>query len=591
MLVEALPFWLAGLVAWVGAAGVVGQDTGQLRTSCAKERCDFISQRGGRLWLGSRPFRFSGANIYWLGLDENVNGIGFPTTFRTEDAILTAKEMGLTVVRSHTLGISFGRNESFQPTLGEFRPDNLRMADYAVKVAGDHGIRVIVPLMDEWDYYHGGIETFTRWRNRSKHEFYTDPTIIQDFKTYISRLVSHVNRYTGVAWKDDPTIMAWETGNELGPPTSWTQQIAAHLKREAPYQLVMDGRWGVDPASSLFDEVDFVSTHYWHWPYRELGEDLSDEGGARLAHNNGTAFIVGEYDWRGYPRNELRPFLKRVEGDLAVSGALFWSLFPHHDRGGYVTHKDGYTLHYPGATCEMQQQAQLIRSHAYTMSGSPQPSSHGVPSRPLILDIDANSISWRGSTPAATYTLDVRLQLGDQHSTWYPLVATPTNTANSSNTTAFVEPPAFPLLAVGFKKKPTSAPSGVRIEEFPTVALPPPPPTDNEVPFPAGGLESQLHVWTRRRDNSAGVGETGAFKRCAPKEGADLLEWVPLRNVSAVGLWGRLTETLVCAEHDGAFVGESVVAVGGEAVRLCFRVRGYNLDGVPGLHSDVACLL
>jgi len=39
-------------------------------------------------------------------------------------------------------------------------------------------------------------------------------------------LLNHVNTYTCLAYKNDPTIMAWETGNELDPPTSWTQTIS-----------------------------------------------------------------------------------------------------------------------------------------------------------------------------------------------------------------------------------------------------------------------------------------------------------------------------------------------------------------------------
>ena len=66
----------------------------------------FVVRSGSQLLLKGKPFRFSGANIYWLGLDENVDGLDYPTTFRVDDALATAKEMGATVVRSHSLCIS-----------------------------------------------------------------------------------------------------------------------------------------------------------------------------------------------------------------------------------------------------------------------------------------------------------------------------------------------------------------------------------------------------------------------------------------------------------------------------------------------------
>ena len=42
--------------------------------------------------------------------------------------------------------------------------------------------------------------------------FYTNPHVIDGFKQYIKALLNHVNQYTGIALKNDPAIMGWETG-------------------------------------------------------------------------------------------------------------------------------------------------------------------------------------------------------------------------------------------------------------------------------------------------------------------------------------------------------------------------------------------
>lgn len=65
-------------------------------------------------------------------------------------------------------------------------------------------------------------------------QFYTNATIVNDFKNYIKHLITHVNPYTGLSYAEDPTIFAYETGNELGGPTfgdmdvpvSWTADIS-----------------------------------------------------------------------------------------------------------------------------------------------------------------------------------------------------------------------------------------------------------------------------------------------------------------------------------------------------------------------------
>ena len=47
----------------------------------------FVQRDGSALTLDGERFRASGTNIYWLGLDENVGGIDYPTYFRIKDAL------------------------------------------------------------------------------------------------------------------------------------------------------------------------------------------------------------------------------------------------------------------------------------------------------------------------------------------------------------------------------------------------------------------------------------------------------------------------------------------------------------------------
>ncbi len=65
----------------------------------------FVTRSGTHLMLNGQPLRFAGANIHWLALDDSTN---YPSQFRVNDALDAAKEMGLTVIRSHDLGISTG---------------------------------------------------------------------------------------------------------------------------------------------------------------------------------------------------------------------------------------------------------------------------------------------------------------------------------------------------------------------------------------------------------------------------------------------------------------------------------------------------
>jgi hypothetical protein len=58
--------------------------------------------------------------------------------------------------------------------------------------------------------------------------FYTDPRVIGGFKQYIKALLNHVNRYTGVALKEDPAIMGWETGKCVRPSFYCVPSLCNH---------------------------------------------------------------------------------------------------------------------------------------------------------------------------------------------------------------------------------------------------------------------------------------------------------------------------------------------------------------------------
>src|SRR5439155_2112220 len=193
-------------------------------------------------------------------LDDFTN---YPSQFRVNDALDVAKEMGLTIIRSQNLGISTGCPNCIEPALGVFNETALEHVDYVIKAAADRGLRLIIPLTDNYHYAAGGKHNFTDWRGISdENQFYYNPQVISDFETYIRTLLNHVNTYTGIPYKDDPTILAWETGNELQTLTSWTQSISTYIKSIDKKHLVIDGRYGIDPNAAGLTNVDILSDHY-----------------------------------------------------------------------------------------------------------------------------------------------------------------------------------------------------------------------------------------------------------------------------------------------------------------------------------------
>ena len=157
----------------------------------------FVTRSGSQLMLNGRPWRFTGVNMYWLGLDENVTDSGgptYPTHAAVDNGFASAQAVHAQLVRSTTLGVSVGSPRSLEPTLGTFNDAAFASIDYAVYDARRYGVRLMIPLTDEWHYYHGGKHTFTNWlgypdtpgqncvsdsgQRQNEAEFYSDPAVI-----------------------------------------------------------------------------------------------------------------------------------------------------------------------------------------------------------------------------------------------------------------------------------------------------------------------------------------------------------------------------------------------------------------------------
>lgn len=304
----------------------------------------------------------------------------------------TLVTMGAHTIRSQTLGVSTGNPLSLEPDLNVFNDDAFETIDWAVYQARQHGIRIFAPLVDNYDYYHGGKFNFLRWRgiNISSatdetqsplvQEFYNNPTIVNDFKNYIKHLITHVNPYTGLSYADDPTIFAYETGNELGGPVfgdqdvpvAWTDEICSYVKQLAPHKLCIDGTYGVNKTHLNIDSVDIFDDHYYPVNLTKLRDDID------LVASVNKVYLAGEYDWTGNVASapSLQSFYDVIEqrqnmANPVVAGDLFWSLFMHDVPNCeiFVNHTDGFTLQYnnPLNTVQNDTQISTIRQHFFRM--------------------------------------------------------------------------------------------------------------------------------------------------------------------------------------------------------------------------------
>ncbi|GAA5988775.1 hypothetical protein JCM5350_002934 [Sporobolomyces pararoseus] len=350
--------------------------------------------RTQQLTLAGQPYKIVGPNIYWLCQDENYGPIGsYTDKGRVREALAAAVAMGATTIRAHSCGISVGPNNPYQlePAWNKFNDAAWDSRDYAIYAAGQYGLRIILPLVDNFKYYHGSKYDFIKFRFANTSypgdAFYGNRAVVNAFGAYIQKIVTRVNPYNGLTYGNDPTILAWETGNELGgyinrepwPTTYFTTQVIQYIRKYDTNHLILDGTNGfynyttkATPPSLTNRGIAMVSDHAYP---RNVALFNAQKPLAANALKN---FLVGEWDWtNSFGGSSIDDFIAALEGTPTI-GDMIWSYFGHDPQCcNYVTHNDGYSLYYPNGPNNAVQQANILKvvQHWYRVTGRPIPAT------------------------------------------------------------------------------------------------------------------------------------------------------------------------------------------------------------------------
>lgn len=373
---------------------------------------NFITREGDRLFDGKEEFRFISINIPNLHVNEDP----LPYWHRVdpwemEDAFKTICLMQGRVTRIYTFSIRGGLrpgNNGIAHIYGPGSYDEQLFCDLdlVLALAAKHGVRVIIPFIDQWQWF-GGIEHFAAFFNKSPKQFWTDSEIREAFKKFITFVINRTNTVTGQPYKEDKTILAWETGNELDSPDEWITDIVSHIRSLGVKQLILDGRYGVSPASVDNPDIDIVSNHY----YIDRGKDFIARTTAdRNLARGKKAFIVGEF---GHVNPQVISELLDTVVSNGTTGALVWSLRYHNKDGGYYYQGEpssgrNHCLNWPGFSGRPGEIEKLsgLRRHAYLIQGKAE-QPNPVPEPPELLPIlTPAAIAWRGAAGASFYTIE-----------------------------------------------------------------------------------------------------------------------------------------------------------------------------------------
>jgi hypothetical protein len=374
----------------------------------------FVTRSASSLELNGSPFRFAGVDIEMpvqnAMMDDGTVSHGAFTNFEISAALDNAQRLGANVVRAWSFA-SIGCTACLEPSPDVWNDQAFARDDYILYKAGSLGIRLIIPLVEGYDcqgWNSGARGTFTTWRQHSTcNDFYSSSIFISDFEAYISQLLNHVNPLTGLAWKDDPTILAWEEENEGIGDSTWSQTIATYIKTIDSNHLVSWGSsngTGTPTSSDLSNSnIDMYDGHF----YSDFGGSLSTyESAASAAVSANKVYYLGEMGWNDTTSTNL----SSIQSDTDLAGDLPWDIEPLADSFGYVAEQSNtyggndVLQYYPGYTSGDRTLLDGYRTHAYAMQGLSAPAHEAVGS-PVITNVSSNYIYWRGAPGAYTYSV------------------------------------------------------------------------------------------------------------------------------------------------------------------------------------------
>lgn len=269
---------------------------------------NFVSTKDGHFVLDGRPFYFAGTNNYYLD---------YASTPMINNVLENASKMGLKVIRCW--GFVNG-NESnnivIQPSLGVYNQNGLDMLDYALMRASQLGLKLIIVLSNNWDDF-GGMNWYVQQVGLKNHEdFYTNPKVISAFENYIKFLLDHKNIYTGIQYKNDPTIMAWEIANEprnegKSPQviTQWVEKISNFIRSVDSNHLIGVG-----------DEGWFDFKNSSNWAYNGY-EGVNWNALLKLPNVDFGTYHLYPSSW-GWTDHPVETGIKWIEDHIAVAKSI-----------------------------------------------------------------------------------------------------------------------------------------------------------------------------------------------------------------------------------------------------------------------------
>lgn len=261
---------------------------------------DFVHVENGHFVKKGKPYYYVGTN-FWYGAILGSEGQGGDRQRLCRELDLM-KSMGIDNLRilvgsDGERGVTTKVEPTLQIRPGVYNDTILAGLDYLLHEMGKRDMLAVLYLNNSWEWSGGygfylehagegrqprpnedGYPAFMR----AMSKYATNQKAHELFYDYVRFILGRTNRYTGVAYKNDPTIMSWQIGNEprafskdaLPAFEKWLAEASSLIRSLDTNHMISigsEGAWGCEGDYGCWERIsadaniDYCNIHLW--PY------------------------------------------------------------------------------------------------------------------------------------------------------------------------------------------------------------------------------------------------------------------------------------------------------------------------------------
>ena len=296
----------------------------------------------GQFIRDGKPYYYVGAN-FWYGAILGSTGKGGDRQ-RLHKELDFLKDIGVSNLRvlvgaDGPDGVKTRVEPALQVAPGVYNDTILDGLDYFMNELKKRDMTAVLYLNNSWEW-SGGYSLYLQWSGHGDAVVpaidgwpafmdYVKQYALSDsaqalFAKHVDYIVGRTNRYNGLKYTEDPTLMSWQIGNEprafseegKAPFARWMSRVAAQIRALDANHLISsgsEGSWGCENDMALFEQIhadpniSYLNIHIWPYNSKDVPVTARDDyynyvfGLIRQDRENGGLFAgCNFWAWGGF---------------------------------------------------------------------------------------------------------------------------------------------------------------------------------------------------------------------------------------------------------------------------------------------------